>query len=73
MSQETRTGVGSQYQGLEAAYAHYAYVAPVRQMANFVAADHSVPVYVHQWAVVASILGEAQHGDNIRYGLVTSR
>ncbi|OJJ45199.1 hypothetical protein ASPZODRAFT_152914 [Penicilliopsis zonata CBS 506.65] len=65
--QETRAGVGEQYKRLEAAYAHYAYVAPARQSAEEIAADHSVPVYVYQWAAVSSVNGGAQHGDNMRY------
>ncbi|KAI9170638.1 Phenmedipham hydrolase [Paramyrothecium foliicola] len=63
---ETREGVGAQYNRVEAAYANYAYQAPVRQTAEFASAA-SVPVYLYQWALETSILEGAQHGDNMRY------
>ncbi|CAN8101223.1 unnamed protein product [Discula destructiva] len=62
---EHRTGVGAQYKRIEAAYGHYAYVAPVRQTAEF--ASEAVPVYVYQWAAISSVLNGAQHADNMRY------
>ncbi|KAI6782300.1 uncharacterized protein J7T54_008386 [Emericellopsis cladophorae] len=62
---ETRDKVGSQYRRIEQAYAHYAYVAPVRQTAEF--ASPSAPVYVYQWALEATVLEGARHGDNMRY------
>lgn len=62
---ETRKGVGSQYKRIEQAYAHYAYVAPVRQTAEL--ASPEVPVYVYQWALEATVLEGARHGDNMRY------
>lgn len=62
---ETRAGVGAQYKRIEAAYGHYAYVAPVRQTAEF--ASGEVPVYLYQWAAVSSVLNGAQHADNMRY------
>ncbi|KAI9309889.1 Alpha/Beta hydrolase protein [Zopfochytrium polystomum] len=43
-------GVGTQYKRVEAAYGHYAYVAPVRQTADF-AAKAGVPVYLYHWAL----------------------
>ncbi|KAI1494377.1 putative extracellular lipase [Biscogniauxia mediterranea] len=58
-------GVGAQYKRIEAAYAHYAYVAPVRQTAHF--AGPHVPVYLYHWAPVSSIVGGASHGDNMDY------
>lgn len=62
---EDRDGVGAQYKRIEAAYGHYAYVAPVRQTAEF--ASETVPVYVYQWAAISTILNGAQHADNMRY------
>lgn len=62
---EDRDGVGAQYKRIEAAYGHYAYVAPVRQTAEF--ASESVPVYVYQWAAISTVLNGAQHADNMRY------
>ena len=62
---EARQGVGAQYKRIEAAYANYAYVAPVRQTAEF--ASPSCPVYLYQWALETSILEGARHGDNMRY------
>lgn len=63
--QEDRAGVGAQYKRIEAAYGHYAYVAPVRQTAEFASA--SSPVYLYQWAAVSTVLNGAQHADNMRY------
>ncbi|KAM6510940.1 hypothetical protein FSOLCH5_011387 [Fusarium solani] len=62
---ETREGMGAQYKRIEAAYAHYAYVAPVRQTAEL--ASPSAPVYLYHWALVSSVNNGAQHGDNMRY------
>lgn len=64
---EDRDGVGAQYRRVEAAYGHYAYVAPVRQTVEFAASASSIPVYLYQWAAVSSVLGGAQHADNMRY------
>lgn len=76
---EDREGVGAQYKRVEAAYGHYAYVAPVRQTAEFAsspssssgnedgAAGAGVPVYLYQWAAVSTVLNGAQHADNMRY------
>ncbi|KAJ4397823.1 hypothetical protein N0V93_002060 [Gnomoniopsis smithogilvyi] len=62
---EDREGVGEQYKRIEAAYGHYAYVAPVRQTGEF--ASESVPVYLYQWAAISTVLNGAQHADNMRY------
>lgn len=73
---EDREGVGAQYKRIEAAYGHYAYVAPVRQTAEFASSSatdkekeksSSSPVYLYQWAAVSSVLNGAQHADNMRY------
>lgn len=63
---EDRAGVGAQYKRVEAAYGHYAYVAPVRQTAEFASASSS-RVYLYQWAAVSTVLNGAQHADNMRY------
>ncbi|PSR84245.1 Alpha/Beta hydrolase protein [Coniella lustricola] len=67
---ETREGVGAQYMRIERAYGHYAYVAPVRQTAEYASGGPGgvpVPVYVYQWAQLSSVLNGAQHGINMRY------
>lgn len=65
---ETREGygLGSQYKRIEAAYGHYAYVAPVRQSAHF-AASQGIPVYLYHWALPRTVVGRANHGDNMYY------
>ncbi|KAJ5912424.1 hypothetical protein N7504_001307 [Penicillium tannophilum] len=65
---ETRTGygLGSQYKRIEAAYGHYAYVAPVRQTAQF-ASSQGVPVYLYNWAFPKTVVGRANHGENMAY------
>lgn len=62
---EDRDGVGPQYKRIEAAYGHYAYVAPARQTAEFASSD--IPVYLYQWAAISTLLNGAQHADNARY------
>ncbi|KAJ4383077.1 hypothetical protein N0V86_002305 [Didymella sp. IMI 355093] len=64
---ETRLehGVGAMYNRIEAAYAHYAYVAPVRQTAFF--ASKEVPVYLYHWALRRDIVDGAKHGDNMLF------
>ena len=66
---ETRLehGVGPMYKRIEAAYAQYAYVAPVRQTASFASQD--VPVYLYHWAMRRNIVDGARHGDNMLYGM----
>ncbi|CAI7625633.1 unnamed protein product [Penicillium pancosmium] len=65
---ETRGGhgLGPQYKRIEAAYGHYAYVAPVRQTAHF-AASQGVPAYLYNWALPRTVVGRANHGDNMYY------
>lgn len=65
---ETREGhkLGPQYKRIEAAYGHYAYVAPVRQTAEF-ASSQGVPVYLYHWALPRTVVGRANHGDNMYY------
>ncbi|KAJ5764915.1 hypothetical protein N7520_004474 [Penicillium odoratum] len=65
---ETRTGqgLGPQYKRIEAAYGHYAYVAPVRQTAQF-ASSQGATVYLYNWALPRTVIGRANHGDNMFY------
>ncbi|KAJ5404873.1 hypothetical protein N7465_006157 [Penicillium sp. CMV-2018d] len=65
---ETRQGegLGPQYKRIEAAYGHYAYVAPVRQTAQF-ASSQGAPVYLYHWALPRTIVGRANHADNMYY------
>ncbi|EPS25512.1 hypothetical protein PDE_00445 [Penicillium oxalicum 114-2] len=71
---ETRKnhGLGSQFKRIEAAYAQYAYIAPVRQTANF-AATQGVPVYLYHWAFPRTVIGRANHGDNMFYETFSKR
>ncbi|KAL4733331.1 Alpha/Beta hydrolase protein [Aspergillus similis] len=67
---ETRTGLnlGPQYKRIEAAYGHYAYVAPARQTAHFAASVPGAPsVYLYHWALPRTVIGRANHGDNMYY------
>lgn len=64
----TIKGVGSQYSRIEAAYAQYAYVAPVRQTAHLASANPAAPpTYLYHWSPITTTLGGASHGDNMRY------
>lgn len=68
-------GVGAQYKRLEAAYAHYAYVCPVRQTASYISSstwddeltEPVPPVYIYHWALNTTVKGGAGHGDNMHY------
>lgn len=60
-------GVGPMFKRIEAAYAHYAYVAPVRQTALFASQDTSV--YLYHWALKRDVVNGARHGDNMLYGM----
>ncbi|KAF1971318.1 acetylcholinesterase precursor [Bimuria novae-zelandiae CBS 107.79] len=64
---ETRLkhGVGPMYKRIEAAYAQYAYVAPVRQTAFF--ASKEAPVYLYHWAMRRDVVNGAAHADNMFY------
>ncbi|THW79259.1 alpha/beta-hydrolase [Aureobasidium pullulans] len=55
--------VGAQYKRLEAAYGHYAYVCPVRQTAHL----SKTPVHLYHWATNRTVLGGANHGDQMWY------
>jgi carboxylesterase type B len=58
-------GLGRMFKRIEAAYAHYAYIAPVRQTAHL--ASSEVPVYLYHWALRSDVIGGARHGDNMMY------
>jgi len=53
--------LGCHWRRLEAAYAHYAYIAPVLQSAHFLSASR--PVFVYQFAAKALPFGTANHTD----------
>ncbi|KAK8071270.1 hypothetical protein PG997_011473 [Apiospora hydei] len=59
-------GVGAMYKRIEAAYAHYAYVAPARQTAELAGAQ-GVPVYLYHWALEKTLVNGAAHGENMLY------
>ncbi|KAJ7475779.1 Alpha/Beta hydrolase protein [Mycena latifolia] len=59
--------VGPQFKRVEAAYAHYAYICPVRQTANLAAPNQAAPVYLYHWALNQTVKGGANHGDHISY------
>jgi triacylglycerol lipase len=65
---ETHIGRGSQFKRLEAAYAHWAYIAPVRQTVKFVSilkpedSKARPPAYLYHFDV-----GGTGHGDQGRY------
>jgi acetylcholinesterase len=68
---ETRTGLGKQFKRLEAAYAHFAYIAPVRHTAHLASKPPTVsdgskipPVYLYHFGVEKSIIGGSNHGDH---------
>ncbi|XMA16453.1 hypothetical protein WAI453_009244 [Rhynchosporium graminicola] len=60
-------GVGPQFKRVEASYAQYAYVCPVRQTADISSSFQEPPVYVFHWALNKTVKGGANHGDNIYY------
>lgn len=59
--------VGSQYKRLEAAYANYAYICPVRATAHHASSAQEDPVYVYHWALNQTVQRGANHGDNQAY------
>ncbi|KAJ6513308.1 carboxylesterase family protein [Mycena sanguinolenta] len=60
-------GIGPQFKRVEAAYAHYAYVCPVRQTATLAAHNQEPPVYLYHWALNQTVKGGANHGDHMSY------
>lgn len=49
-------GIGSQFKRVEAAYAHYAYVCPVRQTADLASSGQDPPVWVYQYVFRAKCI-----------------
>lgn len=65
---ETRNiTIGPQFRRAEAAYAHFAYICPVRQTARLASAGQEEPVYLYHWALNRTVKGGASHGDQIKY------
>ncbi|KAI5363055.1 Putative carboxylesterase, type B, carboxylesterase type B, active, alpha/Beta hydrolase [Septoria linicola] len=60
-------GIGEQYKRVEAAYGNYAYVCPVRQTSHCASQGQDAPVYQYHWAVNKTVIGGANHGDQIWY------
>lgn len=60
-------GLGEQFKRVEAAYGQYAYVTPVRQTAKFLSDEGTSPVYQYHWALNKTVIGGANHGDQIWY------
>ncbi|TVY17872.1 Carboxylesterase 4A [Lachnellula arida] len=61
---ERRRNLGKQFKRVEQAYAHFAYIAPVRQTACYAAEAENVPVYLYHFAVSCSVNGGADHGNH---------
>lgn len=59
--------VGAQYKRVEAAYAHYAYVCPVRQTAHLASPEQESPVFLYHWALNKTVKGGANHADQMEY------
>lgn len=55
-----------QYKRIEAAYGHNAFMAPVRQTAQF-ASSQGMPVHLYHWALARTVIGRANHADNMYY------
>ncbi|KAK6579890.1 hypothetical protein PZA11_007598 [Diplocarpon coronariae] len=60
-------GVGPQFKRVEAAYAHYAYICPVRQTADIASTFQDSLVWLYHWALNLTVKGGANHGDNMYY------
>ncbi|KAK0128999.1 hypothetical protein ONS95_000940 [Cadophora gregata] len=60
-------GVGPQFKRVEASYAHYAYVCPVRQTAHMASTVQEPGVFAFHWALNKTVKGGANHGDNMYY------
>lgn len=68
----TELSIGPQYKRVEASYAHYAYVCPVRQTAHIASNsenqnENQPPIFVFHWALNKTVKGGANHGDNMYY------
>ncbi|KAF2765735.1 alpha/beta-hydrolase [Teratosphaeria nubilosa] len=68
-TRDEKYGLGAQFKRLEAAYGHYAYVAPVRQTAHLATTIDPAhpPTYLYHWTANSSIINGANHGDQMWY------
>ncbi|KXJ87369.1 Alpha/Beta hydrolase protein [Microdochium bolleyi] len=64
--------IGEQFKRIEAAYAQYAYITPVKHTAHLATDPEQnegkggvPPVYVYHWALESDVIGGAKHGDNM--------
>ncbi|PGH15039.1 hypothetical protein AJ79_02721 [Helicocarpus griseus UAMH5409] len=65
---ETRNiHVGPQFKRVEAAYANFAYICPVRQAAQFASSSQDTPVFLYHWALNKTVKGGANHADQVEY------
>jgi triacylglycerol lipase len=66
---ETRAGLGAQFRRIEASYAHWAYIAPVRHTVHLASQqglekkDSSSPAYLYHFDVRTTRNGGANHTD----------
>lgn len=60
-------GLGPEFKRAEQAYAHFAYVAPVKHTAHFVRTDGDRPVFLYHFDVNSSVVGGADHGSGGGY------
>ncbi|RDW82155.1 hypothetical protein BP6252_03267 [Coleophoma cylindrospora] len=75
MYKETRPGLGLQFFRMEQAYGHFAYIAPVRQTADFACKNSTLdnPVYLYHFAVSSTVNGGANHGDHTEFATYSQR
>jgi len=60
--------IGPQFKRVEASYAHYAYICPVRQTAHIASSSsEQPPIFVFHWALNKTVKGGANHGDSMYY------
>ncbi|TKA26487.1 hypothetical protein B0A50_05324 [Salinomyces thailandicus] len=73
-TRDAKYGLGAQYKRVEAAYGQYAYVAPVRQTAQLGGRDAGQPpIYLYHWRVNSSLVGGANHGDQMWYETMSEK
>lgn len=63
---ETRDGFDAQFKRTEQAYGHFAYVAPVKQYAHYVATTVA-PVYLYHFAAETTVRNGAGHGEHAAF------
>jgi acetylcholinesterase len=59
--------LGSQFERVEAAYAHFAYIAPTRYTAQCASVAQEAPVYLYHFAPKITEKGGTNHGDHSGY------